>query len=144
MRRVNPALAAAAGVGPEIAGQPLVTAGDNPERTRAEAGFAMLRGVAPLPASSGTTRRRRLNRGGDRAANSALHPAVPTRTRTDERTKASVARRTTDGLPKRETIRCLKRYLARELYPLLKTAAAGAATAPARAGQGRASGGANP
>ena len=138
VREINPALIGAVGVGTEIAGQLLVTAGDNPERMASEAGFAMLCGVAPLPASSGQTRRHRLNRGGDRAANSALHLAVISRMRLDERTKAYVARRTADGLSKREIIRCLKRYLARELYPLLKTAAASAALAPARAGQGRA------
>lgn len=121
VQELNPALAAAIGVGVEIAGQLLVTAGDNPERMTGEAGFAMLCGVAPLPASSGQTRRHRLNRGGDRAANSALHMAVICRMRLDDRTKAYVARRTADGLSKREIIRCLKRYLARELYPLLRT-----------------------
>jgi transposase len=65
------------------------------------------------------TQRHRLNRGGDRDANSALHLAVITRMRTDERTKAYVTRRTAEGLSKREIIRCLKRYLARELFPLV-------------------------
>ena len=119
VREINPALVGALGVGVEIAGQLLVTAGDNPERMRSEAGFAMLCGVAPLPASSGKICRHRLNRGGDRAANSALHLAVITRMRLDERTKAYVARRTADGRSKREIIRCLKRDVARELYPLL-------------------------
>ncbi len=76
---------------------------------------------APLPASSGKTQRHRLNRGGDRAANSALHLAVISRMRMDPRTKAYVARRTAEGLSKREIIRCLKRYLARELYVLLRS-----------------------
>lgn len=120
VHEINPALASALGVGAEIAGQLLVTAGDNADRMTSEAGFAMLCGVAPLPASSGKTNRHRLNRGGDRAANSALHLAVITRMRLDERTKAYVARRTADGLSKREIIRCLKRYVARELYPLLQ------------------------
>jgi transposase len=80
----------------------------------------MLCGAAPLPASSGKTQRHRLNRGGDRAANSALHMAVISRMRMDPTTKAYVARRTADGLSKPEIIRCLKRYLAREVYYLLK------------------------
>lgn len=110
----------AVGVGVEVAGQLLVTAGDNPDRLRHEAGFAMLCGVAPLPASSGKTQRHRLNRGGDRAANSALHLAVVTRLRVDPRTKAYVARRTAEGRTKLEIMRCLKRYVARELYGLLR------------------------
>ncbi|MBV9173391.1 MAG: IS110 family transposase [Chloroflexi bacterium] len=121
---LNPRLASALGVGTEIAGQLLVTAGDNPERMRSEAGFAMLCGVAPLPASSGMTNRHRLNRGGDRAANCALHMAVICRMRLDQRTKTYVAKRTADGLSKREIIRCLKRYVARELYALLRPALA--------------------
>src|SRR5262249_7592524 len=98
----------------------LVAGGDKAGGMASEAGFAMLCGVAPLPASSGKTNRHRLNRGGDRAANSALHLAVITRMRLDERTKAYVARRTADGLSKREVIRCLKRDVARGLYPLLQ------------------------
>jgi transposase len=115
-----PALVRAPGIGVEIAGQLLVTAGDNPDRLRSEAAFAMLCGAAPLPASSGKTQRHRLNRGGDRDANSALHLAVMVRMRADERTKAYVARRTADGLSKMEIIRCLKRYLAREVFALLR------------------------
>jgi len=118
---INPRLADALGVGMEIAGQILVTAGDNPDRMTSEAGFAMLCGVAPLPASSGKTSRHRLNRGGDRQANRALHLAVITRMRLDPRTRAYVTRRTTEGLSKREIIRCLKRYLSRELYALLRS-----------------------
>ncbi len=82
----------------------------------------MLCGVAPLPASSGLTQRHRLNRGGDRQANRVLHMAVISRMRMDPATKAYVARRTADGLSKVEIIRCLKRYLAREIYYLLKPA----------------------
>jgi transposase len=118
---INPKLVDAFGIGVEIAGQLLVTAGDNPERMKSEAGFAMLCGVAPLPASSGMTQRHRLNRGGDRQANRALHLAVITRMRRDPRTKTYVARRTADGLSKMEIIRCLKRYVAREVYFLLRT-----------------------
>jgi transposase len=145
VQELDPALAAATGVGVEIAGQLLVTAGDNPERMSGEAAFAMLCGVAPLPASSGQTRRHRLNRGGDRAANSAPHMAVISRMRLDERTKKYVARRTADGLSKREIIRCLKRYLARELYPLLRGPSTAAASTRRRGGsRARSGGAANP
>jgi transposase len=114
-----PQLLKRVGIGIEIAGQLLVTAGDNPDRMRSEAAFAMLCGVAPLPASSGMTTRHRLNRGGDRQANRALHLAVISRIRIDERTQAYVAKKTTEGHSKMEIIRCLKRYLAREVYYLL-------------------------
>jgi transposase len=107
------------GVGVEVAGQLLTTVGDNPQRMRSEAAFAHLCGVAPIPASSGKTRRHRLNRGGDRAANNALYTVVLTRLRLDDRTHRYVARRTTEGLSQREIIRCLQRYVARELYQLL-------------------------
>jgi transposase len=120
VHELGPALVTAVGVGVEVAGQLLVTAGDNPERLRHEAGFAMLCGVAPLPASSGKTQRHRLNRGGDRAANSALHLAVITRMRVDPRTQAYVARRTAEGRTKLEIMRCLKRFVARELFFLLR------------------------
>jgi transposase len=116
---INPRLLAVKGVGPEVAGQLLVTAGDNPERLRSEAAFAMLCGVAPLPASSGRTHRHRLNRGGDRQANCALWRIVITRMATDPVTRDYVARRTKDGLSKKEIIRCLKRYVARDVYALL-------------------------
>jgi len=119
-----PSLTALPGVGPEIAGQLLITAGDNPDRLRNEAAFAKLCGVAPQPASSGkTTGRHRLSRGGDRAANSALYLIAITRLRRHEPTRAYVARRTTEGLSKREIIRCLKRYIAREVYAALPTTA---------------------
>ena len=104
------------GVGLEVAGQLLTTAGDNPDRLRSEAAFAHLCGVAPIPASSGRTHRHRLNRGGDRAANNALYTIVLCRLRYDPRTRAYVARRTAEGLSKKEIIRCLKRYIAREIY----------------------------
>jgi transposase len=120
VRQINPRLMQAPGVGVEIAAQLLITVGENPERMRNEAAFAMLCGVAPLPASSGKTRRYRLNRGGDRAANCALHMAAISRLRVDPRTRAYVARRTAEGLSKKEILRCLKRYLAREFYKLLK------------------------
>jgi transposase len=114
-----PALLAVKGLGPDTAGALLVAAGDNPERLRSEAAFARLCGVAPLPASSGNTRRHRLSRGGDRDANRALYLLALGRMSRDPRTRAYVARRTAEGLSKPEIIRCLKRYLARELYRLL-------------------------
>jgi transposase len=104
------------GVGVEVAGQLLVSAGDNPERLRSEAAFAHLCAAAPIPASSGRTDRHRLNRGGDRSANNALYMAVVTRMRYHEPTRAYVARRTAQGLSKSDIIRCLKRYVVREVY----------------------------
>ena len=118
-----PDLLAQHGVGPEIAGQLLITAGDNPTRLRSEASFAALCGASPLPASSGKTNRHRLNRGGDRAANSALHRVVIVRMKSHDPTRAYVARRTEQGMSKRDIIRCLKRYVARELLPHIKAAA---------------------
>jgi transposase len=94
----------------------LVSAGDNPERLRSEAAFAHLCAAAPIPASSGRTDRHRLNRGGDRAANNALYMTVVTRMRRHPPTRAYVARRTSQGLSKSEIIRCLKRYVVREIY----------------------------
>ena len=115
-----PRLLALPGVGIEVAGQLLTTAGDNPDRLRCEAAFAHLCGVAPIPASSGRTHRHRLNRGGDRAANNALYIIVLGRLRYDLRTREYPDRRTKEGLSKPETIRCLKRYVAREVYTALQ------------------------
>ena len=114
-----PELVARNSIGRNGAAQLLLTAGDNPERLRSEAGFAALCGVSPVPASSGKTMRHRLNRGGDRAANSALHIIAIGRLRTDARTKAYVAKRIAEGHSKLEAIRCLKRYIAREVYTLI-------------------------
>jgi transposase len=125
-RRLSPIVAAVAPrtsalfcVGPEVAGQLLATAGDNPDRLHSEAALAHLCGAAPIPASSGRTNRHRLNRGGDRQANHALHTIVLGRMRYDPRTRAYVARRTSEGLSKKEIIRCLKRYVVREVYTAL-------------------------
>lgn len=107
-------------IGSASAAQLLLTAGDNSDRIRSEAGFAALCGVSPVPASSGKVTRHRLNRGGDRAANSALHIIAIGRLRTDPRTKAYVARKIAEGHSKLEAIRCLKRYLAREVYHLIR------------------------
>lgn len=115
-----PATLASFALGTDTVGALLVTVGDNPERLRSEAAFARLCGVAPIPASSGKTNRHRLHRGGDRSANRALHIAVVVRMRYCERTRAYVARRTAEGLSKKEIIRCLKRYLARELFRTLQ------------------------
>lgn len=117
--QINPILCALLGVGPDVAGQLLVTAGENPHRLRSEAAFAMLCGAAPLPASSGRTLRHRLNRGGDRQANAALHRIVLCRLRWDPRTHAFVAERTAQGKSKKEIIRILKRYIARDVYTAL-------------------------
>jgi len=98
----------------------LITAGDNNERVRNEAAFAKLCGVCPIPAGSGKTNgRHRLNRGGNRQANAALYRAVIVRMRWHAPTVSYVERRTAEGLSKKDIIRCLKRYLARELYQLL-------------------------
>jgi len=107
------------GVGPQTAAVLVAAAGDNPERLRSEAALAALCGVSPLPASSGKTTRHRLNRGGDRAANNALWTIAMVRMRSDPRTRAYVDRRTQEGLSGKEIHRCLKRYLVRELYPLI-------------------------
>jgi transposase len=114
-----PQLVGALGVGTDAASALLVTAGDNPERLRDEAAFAHLCGVSPIEASSGKQERHRLNRGGDRQANSALWHIVITRMVYDPRTTEYIDRRTKEGLTKREAMRCLKRYVAREVFSLL-------------------------
>ena len=114
-----PQLLAVHGVGVDTAAALLVAAGDNPERLRSEAAWAHLCGVAPLQASSGKVIRHRLDRGGDRQANQALWRIVMVRMSTDARTRAYVERRTKEGRSKREIIRILKRYVAREVYRLL-------------------------
>jgi len=119
-QRVCPELLARPGVGFEVASSLLVAAGDNPDRLHSEASFAALCGVSPLDASSGQQRRHRLNRGGNRDANRALWVVAMTRLRVDERTQAYAARRTKQGRTKREILRCLKRYIARELYSILR------------------------
>lgn len=118
--RAAPDLVASFGIGFDTAAEMLITAGDNTDRIRSEAAFAKLCGSCPIPASSGqTTGRHRLNRGGNRQANAALYRVVIVRMRWHEPTKAYVARRTAEGLSKKEIIRCLKRYVAREIYHLL-------------------------
>jgi transposase len=107
------------GVGPDSAGALLVAAGDNPERLCSEAAFAALCGVSPVEASSGKTIRHRLNRGGDRQANAALYRIVLVRLRWHQPTKDYMARRVAEGKTTKEVIRCLKRYLAREVFAVL-------------------------
>jgi hypothetical protein len=107
-------------LGRDTAAALLVAIGDNPDRLRSERAFARLCGVAPIPASSGSTRRHRLHRGGNRSANQALHVAVIVRMRYCAKTRAYVARRTREGLSKPEIIRCLKRHVAREVFQALR------------------------
>ena len=114
-----PDLVARNSIGHTGAAQLLLTAGDNPERLRSEASFAALCGVSPIPASSGKTIRHRLNRGGDRHANSALHIIAIGRLRTDPKTKAYVAKRVAEGHSKLDAIRALKRYIAREVFGII-------------------------
>jgi transposase len=117
-----PGLLALHGVGPHTAALLLIAAGDHPQRLRSEAAWAHLCAVAPIPASSGKITRRRLNPGGDRQANHALWRIVITRMNSHPATRAYVERRTEEGLSKKEIIRCLKRYVAREVYPHLRAA----------------------
>lgn len=105
------------GVGPHTAATLLITAGDNPAKLHSEAAWAALCETSPLQASSGKIQRHRLNRGGDRQANNALWTIAMVRMRSDARTRQYVARRTSEGLSKKEIHRCLKRYIVRELYP---------------------------
>jgi len=136
---VAPGLLSLLGVGVEVAGQLLTSAGNNPDRMRCEAAFAHLCGVAPIPASSGKTHRHRLNRGGDRGANNALYTVALSWIRCDPRTRRYLDHRTAEGLSKPEIIRCLKRYLAREVYQVLVTASPSSSSPPPhrpqRAGQ---------
>ena len=115
-----PALVKAFGVGPDTAASLLIAAGSNPDRLHSEAAFASLCGVNPVPASSGKTNRHRLNRGGDRQANAALYRIVVVRLCHDLRTQEYLRRRTAEGVTKIEVIRCLKRYVAREVYSIIQ------------------------
>jgi transposase len=118
-----PGLLTLHGVGTETAALLLVTAGDHPGRLRSEAAWAHLCGVAPIPASSGKRTRHRLNPGGDRQANHALWRIVITRMSSHPPTRTYAGRRSKEGLSKKEIIRCLKRYAAREVYPHPRTPA---------------------
>jgi transposase len=108
------------GIGSDTAVTLLITMGDNPERLGSEASFAALCGVSPVERSSGTRQYRRLNRGGDRQANAALHRIVQTCLRFDPRTQEYYERRIKEGKTRREIVRCLKRYAAREVFHLVR------------------------
>jgi transposase len=114
-----PELLAQPGVGP-ISAAAVLIAWSAPGRLRSEAAFARLAGTAPIPASSGQTVRYRLDRGGDRKLNRALHTIILTRKRIDPQTQEYIARRIAEGKTQREATRCLKRYLARSLYRQLE------------------------
>lgn len=120
VNELAPTLVARTAIGYESAAQLLVTARDNPERLHSEASFAALCGISPIPASSGKTRRYRLNRGGDCAANSALHVIPIGRLRVDPRTQHYVARRIAEDHSKLEATRCVKRYIVREVYSIIR------------------------
>ncbi len=119
VKATAPALVARHGLGTDTVGALLVSAGDNPERLHKESAFAHMCGASPIDASSGVVVHKRLNRGGDRLANEALWRIVMVRMVSDPRTRFYVERRSKEGKSKREIIRCLKRYVARELYPYL-------------------------
>jgi transposase len=108
------------GIGTDTAAAMLINFGENAERVHSEAAFAKMCGVCPIPASSGKTQRHRLNRGGNRQANAVLFRVVIVRMRWHQPTQDYVARRTAQGLSKREIIRCLKRYVAWEIYHLIR------------------------
>ena len=115
-KRHSPTLCEGFGIGPDTAAELLIVFGDNPERVTSEAAFAKLCGVAPIPASSGMTNRHRLAWNGHRQANAALYRTAIVRMQHHQPTKDYVARRTAEGLSKRDIIRCLKRFIAREVH----------------------------
>lgn len=117
--QANPALRAAVGVGPDVASLLLIAAGDNPERITSDAAFAALCGASPVEASSGKVTRHRLNQGGNRDANHGLWRIAMVRLTCDPATRAYAARRRAEGKSHREIVRCLKRYIAREVFHLL-------------------------
>lgn len=120
VERHAPQLLLPVGIGPDSAVTLLITMGNNLERLNTEASFAALCGASPVEYSSGRRSTRRLNYGGDRQANAALHRIVFTRLRHDPRTQAYYERRTQEGKTRREIIRCLKRYAAREVFNLVR------------------------
>jgi transposase len=115
----NPGLQQARGIGTVTAAQLLITAGQNSDRLKSEASFAALCGASPIPASSGKTSRHRLNRGGDRNANAALHQIALARLSCDQRTRDYAARKQHEGKGTKEILRCLKRAIAREVFQLI-------------------------
>lgn len=131
VERTVPELLKQPGIGVHCAAQLLITAGDNPDRLRSEAAFAALCGVSPVAASSGNTSRNRLNLGGDRQANTALWMIAHVRLVHDKRTHAYAAKRTSRGDNRREIMRRLKRYIAREVYPIILEALVDVEPSPA-------------
>ncbi|HEX8069964.1 MAG TPA: transposase, partial [Pyrinomonadaceae bacterium] len=127
-----PRTTALLGISTGHAGQMLVTAGQNIDRLRSEGAFAALCGASPIPIASGKRGRYRLNPGGDRQANRALHLIAVCRLRYCPKTRAYAQRRTADGKTKKEIMRCLKRYIAREIYQTLMADLAALTTAPRR------------
>ena len=119
--QASPTLREGFGIGADTAAEMLIVLGDNPTRIHSEAAFAKLCGACPIPASSGQTNRYRLYRGGHRQANAALYRSVIVRMRFHQPTIDYVTRRTAEGLTKRDIIRCLKRFLAREIYQRVLT-----------------------
>lgn len=130
--QINPALIQTTGIGVVCAADLLITAGGNPDRITSEGAFAALCGTSPVPASSGKTIRHRLNRGGNRTANCALHRIAVVRLHTDQRTRAYAARQKAAGRTSKEILRCLKRSIAREVYHLLVNPPAAVDTAQLR------------
>ena len=114
-----PGLRQSYGIGVDGAAVLLAAAGDNPERIRSEAAFAAIRGASPLEASSGNRRHHRLNRGGNQQANPTLHRIAVVRLRWHEQSKAYAERRKAEGLSNKDILRCLKRFIAREVFHLL-------------------------
>lgn len=129
VREKAPELMKSHGISTMTVAEMLILVGDNPERIKSEAALAKLCGVCPIPASSGKTNRMRLNRGGNRQANAALYRVAIVRMRDHEPTQTYVAKRTADGKGKREIIRCLKRYIVREIYRHLCLPPVGSGTA---------------
>jgi transposase len=117
--QANPALQQVKGIGTVTAAQLLITAGENADRLKSEASFAALCGTNPIPASSGKTTRHRLNRGGDRHANSALHQIAVARITCDQRTRDYFAKKRSEGKNTKEILRCLKRAIAREVFAII-------------------------
>lgn len=119
VREKAPELMQSFGISTLTVAQMLILVGDNPDRIKSEAALAKMCGVCPIPASSGKTNRMRLNRGGNRQANAALYRVAIVRMRDDEKTKAYATRRTAEGKTRREIVRCIKRYIIREIYRAL-------------------------
>lgn len=111
-----PALMASQGISTMTIAEMLILVGDNPERIKSEAALTKMCGACPIPASSGKANRMRQNRSGNRQANAAIYRVAIVRMRDDEKTKTYAARRTAEGKTRREIVRCIKRYIIREIY----------------------------